>query len=677
MGDCWAINLYRMRRHPPIPAVLLTIVLIACGATATPPGTSTAVPTELVAAGTQAVLAPTLTPTSSAATTPPEAPPSGTPNQSLPTVTVTAATPDRVTPAAKEFLDAPERDLYRLAAELTMAGVEEVNRIVNPKPVSYTEGRIDPFWLVDLLDLEVYSSLFELRLVTPHAYWYFEEGQTIRQSAIERSAARFEEEIYPRVTAAFGHEWSPGVDNDPHLNIVNARLKGVGGYYSSSDEYPISVNQFSNQREVIYVNTEAIPVGSPQYLEVLAHELQHAVHWNADPTEETWVNEGLSELAGTVAGFDSSSIQSFLRSGPTSLVHWPLSPFGSVPNYGAASLFMHYMVDHYGDISDLRPLLEESRNSISGINAYLKNSGYDVTFRDLFRDWSVANFLDENQGPYGYSELEVSTRASQVLADFSEFTSQIPQYAVEYLELDSFDEPLEVQFNAPIENNLLPTEVDSLGCWWGNSGDGINSTLTRQVDLTGLDRATLNYEVWFNLEEAWDYAYLEVSVDGGNKWDILDTPNTTAKNPIGNSFGMGYTGESQGWINEVVDLSSYTGQRILLRFQYITDDAVNGPGICIRGVAIPEVGLADFTEGWIAEGFVLTDNRVKQDFIVQVIQVAEDNQVTPMPLDDSNSGSVIIAAPRKLEQLVVVVSALAPKTRQEAPYTLTVKPVDR
>ena len=663
-----------MRRHPYILTALLSTFLVACSGTTGTPEAPPSTPTKTIVGGTQAVQTPTLAPTLLVAVTPQVASPSGKPTQSLSNETLT---PDRITPAAKGFPDAPERDLFQLAVELTMVGEEEITRVVNPNPVSYSEGRQDTFWLVDLVELEVHESLFELRLVTPNAYWYFEEGQNIGQSAIERSAELFEEEVYPRVTAAFGHEWSPGVDNDPHLNILNARLEGVGGYYSSSDEYPVSVNQFSNQREAIYINTKGIPVGSSQYLEVLAHELQHAVHWNADPSEETWINEGLSELAITVAGFNQSSIRRFLRSQPTSLVHWPLSPFGSGANYGAASLFMHYLVDHYGDINNLKPLLEESQDGIAGINSYLKNSGYDVTFRDLFRDWAVANFLDENRGPYGYSELDVSIRASQVLSDFSEFTSRIPQYAVEYLELDSFDEPLELQFQASIENKLLPIEVDSRGCWWGNSGDAINSTLTRMVDLTGLDRATLNYQVWFNLEEDWDYAYLEVSLDGGNKWVILETPNTTANNPIGNSFGMGYTGESQDWINESVDLSGFAGRQTLLRFQHVTDDAINGPGICIRGVSIPEAGLTDVMDGWIAEGFLLTDNRVKQDFIIQVIQIAEDNQVTLMPLDDNNFGSVIIAAPGELEQLVVVVSAMAAKTRQDAPYTLTVRPADR
>ena len=247
---------------------------------------------------------------------------------------------------------------------------------------------------------------------------------------------------------------------------------------------------------------------------------------------------------------------------------------------------------------------------------------------------------------------------------------------MEYLELDSFDEPLQLQFSAPAKNNLLPTELDSRGCWWGNSGDSISSTLTRPVDLIGLDRATLHYQAWFEVEEDWDYAYLEVSVDGGRSWDILETPNTTAENPIGNSFGMGYTGDSGGWIEETVDLTGYVGQRILLRFHYVTDDAVNGSGICVRGVSIPELGRSIEQEGWTAEGFVLTDNEVRQDYIVQVIQVGQVNRVTRIPLDENNSGSVIIAAPGEWDQLVVVVAALAAKTRQEAAYTLAVERVN-
>ena len=578
--------------------------------------------------------------------------------------------------AATSFSDPPERDLYQLAIELTPTVKDEVERVVNSSSVSYAEGREDTFWLVDLPALEVYSSRFELHLVTPHAYWYFEEEQSVSQNALERSAKIFEEEIYPQVTAVFGQEWTPGVDNDPHLNILNARLSGVGGYYSSSDEYPFSVSDFSNQREIIYINSGAIPVGSQLYLEVLAHELLHAVHWNSDPSEETWVNEGLAELAVTIAGFGPGSIQLYLDSGPISLVHWPLLPFETGPSYGASSLFMHYLVDRYGDRNDLRPLVKEPQDGIAGVTAYLNASGHDATFREVFRDWAVANFLDEPLGPYGYPDLEVQARIGNTITEFSDFTSEIPQYAVEYIELESFEDPLRLRFQGPTENNLLEAEVDSHGCWWSNSGDSINSTLTRYLDLRDMDGATLSYEIWYDVEESWDYGYLQVSDDGGVSWDILDAPNTTAKNPIGNSFGMGYTGASEGWIEESVNLSAYSGKQVLMRFQYVTDDSTNGPGLCVREVSIPEAGLFDLREGWNAEGFVLTNNRVKQEYIVQVVQVAEENEVTEIPLNKDNRGELLILSPQSFDRLVVVVAAVAPKTRQTTAYTLTVEPAD-
>lgn len=644
------------------------VALAACtnGGTAAPP-----VPTERTATHTQ--ITPAQVASATASPIPDEGSASAKPLQS-PATPVGAPAPAR--PAAAYFADAPERDLYQLAAELTEAGRGEISRVVNPAPVSYTEGRRDTFWLVDLPDLKVYQSQFELRLVTPHAYWYVEEGQSIRQADIERSAAVFEEEIYPRVTAVFGAEWSPGVDNDPHLNILNARLRGVGGYYSSSDQYPASVSKNSNQREIIYVNSGATPIGSQGYLEVLAHELQHAVHWNADPSEETWVNEGLSEFAASMTGLGSGGFRRFLRSRPTSLVHWPLDPFDSGANYGAASLFMHYLVEHYGDPNDLRPLLREQEDGINGINSYLRTLGHDVTFREVFRDWAVSNLLDESEGLFGYAELEVRAAVSKSVDRFSELKSEIPQYAVEYIGLDSFKRPLRLRFQAPVETSLLPTEVGPQGCWWSNAGDSINSTLTRTVDLRGLEGATLSYQVWYNLEKNWDYAYLEVSTDGGRSWDILQTAHTSPENPIGNSFGMGYTGASDGWVDESVDLGAYAGRQILLRFQYVTDDAVNGSGLCVQQIAIPEAGLLEGTDGWQARGFVLTDNRVRQDYLVQVIEMAETNRVTLMQLDQANLGELIVPAPQTLDRLVVAVAALAPNTRQPAPYTLTVGPAE-
>ncbi len=509
---------------------------------------------------------------------------------------------------------------------------------------------------------------------TSHAYWYIEEGQSIRQEDLERSAAAFEKEIYPRITHAFGAEWSPGVDDDPHLNILNAKLRAAGGYYTSSDEYPNTVFPFSNQREIVYINTSAYSVGSSGYNRTLAHELQHAIHWNGDPSEETWMNEGLSELAVTVAGYGQDSVRRFLRAGPTSLINWPLTPDRAGVHYGASSLFMHYLYEHYATPSGLRPLLEEPEDGIDGIDSYLAASGFGVTFREVFGDWVVANLLDEPEGKYGHTGFEAVLRVQNIVDSYSKFSSEIPQYAVEYVEFTSFSGPLRLRFQGNTETALLPVDAGPHGCWWSNSGDSINSTLTRSLDLRALDNVRLNFELWYSLEDLWDYAYLEVSTDGGQKWNILEAPHTSAENPVGHSFGMGYTGESGGWIEESVDLTSYAGQEILLRFQYITDDAVNGAGLCLRRISVPGVQPDPITNGWAANGFILIDNRVAQDYIVQVIEMDEQNRVSVMKLDGSNDGEVLINAPQELNRLVVAVAALAPKTLQPATYTISAAP---
>ena len=97
----------------------------------------------------------------------------------------------------------------------------------------------------------------------------------------------------------------------------------------------------------------------------------------------------------------------------------------------------------------------------------------------------------------------------------------------------------------------------------------------------------------------------------------------------------------------------------------------------MRGISIPEAGFfdsPDSTEGWRANGFLLISNKVKQDYVVQIIESGEENLVTRLKLDETNTGELIIPAPRIAERLVVAVAALAPKTRIETSYTLAVEP---
>ena len=167
---------------------------------------------------------------------------------------------------------------------------------------------------------------------------------------------------------------------------------------------------------------------------------------------------------------------------------------------------------------------------------------------------------------------------------------------------------------------LLPVAPRSgEACWWSNDGDGIDTTLTRRFDLTG----TLTFNVWYSVEAEWDFAYVEVSGDGGETWTILETTLTTNENPNGTSFGPGITGESTGWVEDSVDLTPYAGGEVLIRFEYVTDDAVNGRGLCLDDFVLAEIGWTDDAEsdgGWEANGFARLNNLVPEEFLVQIVR---------------------------------------------------------
>jgi len=76
---------------------------------------------------------------------------------------------------------------------------------------------------------------------------------------------------------------------------------------------------------------------------------------------------------------------------------------------------------------------------------------------------------------------------------------------------------------------------------------------------------------WYSIEEDWDYAYVEISTDGGNTFFSIPGNVTTTSNPHGSNMGNGITGSSGGWVEGKFDLGDYAGQQIYLRLRYVTD----------------------------------------------------------------------------------------------------------
>ena len=236
-------------------------------------------------------------------------------------------------------------------------------------------------------------------------------------------------------------------------------------------------------------------------------------------------------------------------------------------------------MDHYGGRDRAKDLLGTEGDSIDGVEEYLSEFG--TTFEDVFADWVAANWLDAPDGPYAHLNTDAKTRVSAAVEP-GDGSGTVGQFGTDYLEVPAgvfmFDGAADAEIGVPPADGPY---------WWSNRGDGIDTKLTREVDLTGLTAATLRFRAWYDIERGWDYAYVAASEDGGKTWRALPGQKTTGYNPVEAAYGPGYTGKSYEWVPEEVDLSAYAGKTVLLRFEYVTDDASSFTGMAIDDIEIP------------------------------------------------------------------------------------------
>ena len=114
---------------------------------------------------------------------------------------------------------------------------------------------------------------------------------------------------------------------------------------------------------------------------------------------------------------------------------------------------------------------------------------------------------------------------------------------------------------------------------------------------------------------------------------------------------------------------------MLVRFEYVTDDAVYLDGLLIDGIAIPELDFTDTDgagSGWQVEGFSRAGVKLAQGFIVQLVTSSPGGEytVSQIPLDGRNSGWMKLTIPGDDVETVVIVSPTTPGTRHEARYVL-------
>jgi bacillopeptidase F (M6 metalloprotease family) len=133
-------------------------------------------------------------------------------------------------------------------------------------------------------------------------------------------------------------------------------------------------------------------------------------------------------------------------------------------------------------------------------------------------------------------------------------------------------------------------------------------------------------------------------------------------------------------VDEEVNLSDYAGQKVLLRFEMVTDAGVNREGIAIDNIEIPEIGFVDNAEsnsGWNAEGFILANNTLPQFWQLQLLITNQAGQTRLERVTlENNTAEVLLdfgANDEKARRVVVAISATTPVTTEPGSYELRLR----
>src|SRR6266511_4461653 len=322
-------------------------------------------------------------------------------------------------------------------------------------------GNEIPFWTYVFSAKKPTKITAVLRVITDHAEGWVQSDVQFDLEQLRVSATAFETKVYPTDRRLYGEEWTPGVDSDPHVNILLARIPGAAaGYFNSSDELPLWVNEFSSEREMVYVNVLAARPGSTYLNSVVAHEFCHMIQFNKRKRSSVWFNEGQAQLCEQANGFPVSHAQTFLQVPDTQLNDWPELE-QSQAHYGLAYLFLEFCRQQAGGDDLINAFMSKGIDTPADLDAVLRARG-QRPLEELFGDFVAANvFIGAGaERRYSYPDgipFRAATSADQDRVSVgATVRSSVHEYAARYVELPRA--AFKMRFDGSRQTKLLPAD---------------------------------------------------------------------------------------------------------------------------------------------------------------------------------------------------------------------------
>lgn len=461
------------------------------------------------------------------------------------------------------------------------------------------------------------------------------------------------------------------------------------------------------------------------YESTIAHEYQHLIHDDWFSGDETWMNEACSLYAEPLCGYpiDWGQVEWFLHSPDNSLTVWgDQGDFNILADYGAAFLWSMYVSDHYGEDFWHRyvqgdPMIPDLKLSPIPRISQLLPEGVD--FDDVFHDWRIANLIHSDKpgcGKYNYKSFDLGSVYPMTIHDMPGYNvgwtsaaeefgytithsstfhpegvildpinappngvTEIGPYSTEYIRfpdlrgLDFFFFDGQDLAYYPYEWLRYDYAADPIfdpildGAWWsGPQGALKNMLLAGEVFVDGAN-PTLDLMTYWDIEDNWDFGFVQVSTDGGETWVSLANEYTTMDYVEGAHYGIvdnlpgltSWTAYLTGFWYEPYpmsfDLTPYADQNVLLGFRFMTDWNTEYDGWFITQADVSGLSVMDN----------LAPVPKEADFMVSIVEAhiqpnghVTCKQVTDMWLkcDESELGMAIALIKSEAKDAILVVS---------------------
>ncbi len=443
----------------------------------------------------------------------------------------------------------------------------------------------------------------------------------------------FETNIYPTITEVFGSP--PDIDKNGKIIILifdiidgQGSTSFVAGFFDPRHEYEDLKN--SEEAEILNIDgNEGLDQLDDGHFETIAHEFQHMIHFRNDINENIWLDEAASMLAEYLIGKDPFSgnnpYKPAFESNPdVSLTYWDYygTPGLVFANYGAAYAFFLYLLEHYGGSSIIETIVKNRNNSIFSVEQSLNKEGYPVKFKEVFRNWTIANYLNDisfANGTYGYKAISLEMKLENypyTQSSIPRTENSVPYWGTDYIMFsDRIDIPFNFEFQGDLSSDFMVTAIltnittsntevipiEISPDEYGNFSTEVQGISADEIILaisayTPLDKNDHNDEhpapaqnYWFmvnpkgiiispgNFSFSGNRQYLQlwnvrVYDQNGIYWDDADgatyTIFTTYGNYTGISGNLTFNSEDNFWEATDIDLSTLLGDNNTYRIKY-------------------------------------------------------------------------------------------------------------